>query len=365
MPNICFLLGGFQGNGGIGRVTSVLANALAEERVNTVTTVSYVQKNNVSRLYKTSDKLHSYYLLDSGISMTKAFLTKHIIRKTRRILIEENIDILVACGALYYPLGMFSVKGLKTRCFCWEHTNPEVGLDYRFQRICRKLAVRFADKVIVLTKSAEQYYKHVLKIDPPRLEQIYNPIAEEASKSQKYDLSSKKIISVGRLSYPKNFNLLLDIASTVFSKYPDWLWDIYGTGEEYDALSEKISALSLQGRVRLMGQVDDIYERYRDYSMLVMTSRYEGFPMTLIEGAVNRLPLISFDIKTGPDEIITDGENGFLIPADDARKMEEKIEFLITHPKERKEMSENAFASVEKFRMAGILTQWSKLCHSR
>ena len=365
MPNICFLLGGFQGGGGIGRVTSVLANALAENQEYNVTTISYLQKKNIPMLYKTSDKLHSYYLLDSGISMTKAFLTKHIIRKTRQILIEENIDILVACGALYYPLGMFSVKGLKTRCFCWEHTNPEVGLDYRFQRICRKLAVRFADKVIVLTKSAEKYYKDVLKIEPSHLAQIYNPFSDEAAKSEKYNSSSEKIISVGCLSYPKNFSLLLDIASNILPGYPDWSWDIYGTGEEYDSLLNKISRLSLDGRVRLMGQVDNIYERYRDYSMLVMTSRYEGFPMALLEGAVNRLPLIAFDIKTGPDEIISDGENGFLISPNDAEKMQEKIEYLINHPEERKIMSEKAIQFVEKFRMAGILEQWRNLCYSQ
>lgn len=365
MPNICFLLGGFQGGGGIGRVTSVLANALAENREYNVTTIAYLQKKNVPMLYKTSDKLHSYHLLESNMSMTKAILTKHLIRKTRQILIKENIDILVACGALYYPLGIFAVRGTSAKCFCWEHTDPAVRTDYRFQHICRKLAVRCADRVIVLTKSAEKYYKDVLKIEPSRLVQIYNPISEEAAKSEKYNADSKKIISVGRLSFQKNFSVLLDIAAKILPHYPDWSWDIYGAGEEYDSLLNKISRLSLEGRVRLMGQVDNIYERYGDYSMQVMTSRYEGFPMTLIEGAVNRLPLVSFDIKTGPDEIIADGENGFLIPPNDSEKMQEKIEYLITHPEERKKMSENAFRSMEQFRMSGILKQWSSLCHKQ
>lgn len=365
MPNICFLLGGFQGNGGIGRVTSILANALAENQEYNVTTISYLQKKNVPMLYKTSDKLHSYYLLDTNISMTKAILTKHLIRKTRQILIKENIDILVACGALYYPLGIIAVKGTSAKCFCWEHTNPETSADYRFQRLCRRMAVGYSDKIIVLTKAAEKYYKDSLKAKPTRLLQIYNPISEEAARSERYNAESNKIISVGRLSYPKNFSLLLDIAAKILPRYHDWSWDIYGAGEEYDLLSEKISKLSLEGRVRLMGQVDDIYERYGDYSMQVMTSRYEGFPMTLIEGAVNRLPLISFDVKTGPDEIIADGENGFLVPPENAEKMQERIEYLINHPEEREMMSEKAFRSVEKFRMAGILEQWRNLCYSR
>ena len=61
--------------------------------------------------------------------------------------------------------------------------------------------------------------------------------------------------------------------------------------------------------MHLMGQVSDLYARYREYSMMVMTSRYEGFPMSLLEGMGNGLPLVSFDINTGPDEIIRDGEN--------------------------------------------------------
>ena len=362
MPNICFLLGGFQGNGGIGRVTSILANAISDIPGYTVTTVAYIQKENVPPLYELSEKIHSYYLLKDNVSMTKAFLTKHIVKHTRKVLKEEKIDILIACGALFFPLGILAVKNLPTRCYCWEHTNPETGSDYRFQRICRKLAVKAADRIVVITKSAEKYYCDILKSPASKVVQIYNPISDEATKSQKYNSNSHMIISVGRLSYPKNFSLLLDIAARVLPRYPEWTWDIYGTGEEFDSLSEKIADLSLDKQVCLKGQVSNIYELYGKYAFQVMTSRYEGFPMSLLEGASNRLPLISFDIKTGPNEIIDDGENGFLIPENNVEKMEEKIEYLIEHVDERERISSAAFNSMKKFSMNNILQQWRSIC---
>lgn len=362
MPNICFLLGGFQGNGGIGRVTSILANAISDIPGYTVTTLSYVQKENVPPLYELSEKIHSYYLLKDNVSMTKAFLTKHIVKRTRKVLKEEKIDILIACGALFFPLGILAVKNLPTRCYCWEHTNPETGSDYRFQRICRKLAVKAAERIVVITKSAEKYYCDILKAPASKVVQIYNPISDEAVKSQKYNSNSHMIVSVGRLSYPKNFSLLLDIAAKVLPRYPEWTWDIYGTGEEFDSLSAKIADLSLGKQVCLKGQVSNIYELYGKYAFQVMTSRYEGFPMSLLEGASNRLPLISFDIKTGPNEIIDDGENGFLIPENNAEKMEEKIEYLIEHKEEREKISNAAFNSMKKFSMNNILQQWRTIC---
>ncbi len=99
-----------------------------------------------------------------------------------------------------------------------------------------------------------------------KLVQIYNPVSNEAAVNTAYNKNAKKIISVGRLSYPKNFSVLLDIAAEILPAYPNWRWDIYGSGEEYDALLAKIEATDLSGKVNLMGQVNNIYERYGEYA---------------------------------------------------------------------------------------------------
>lgn len=360
MPNVCFLLGGFQGNGGIGRATSVVANALADLEGYKVTTVSYFQSD-APFLYEISDKVNRQHLYTSQVSMAKAMVKGKAVSKLAEIIKKNKIDYVVACGALYYPLAVIAAKKCGVKCYCWEHTNPKVESDYKFQSMARKIAVKFADKVIVLTKSAEQYYADILKIKKDKLEQIYNPVSDSAAVSEKYDENSKRIISVGRLTYPKNFGLLIDVAAEVLPKIPDWSWDIYGAGEEYDELLEKINANSLDGKVNLKGQVNDIYERYGAYSFQVMTSRYEGFPMSLIEGAANKLPLISFDIETGPNEIIEDGRNGFLVEAQNKKQLADRIEKMISDTQMRKRMSDESFAMNERFTLHSIIEQWDKL----
>lgn len=361
MPNICFLLGGFQGNGGIGRVTSILANEFAKIEGVSVTTVSYCQ-NNEPMLYELSEDINKKFLYSNSISMVKAILRHHAIKKLTKILKQENIDVVIACGALFYPLAIISAKLYGIKCFCWEHISPSVKADYNFQGIARKMAVPFADKVIVLTKSAEKYYLDALKIKKEKLIQIYNPVSESAATSKDYNSNSKKIISVGRLSYQKNFSLLVDVAAKVLPKYPEWRWDIYGSGEEHDELLEKIKSRGLEGRVNLMGQVNNLYERYGEYSFQVMTSRYEGFPMSLIEGAANRLPLVSFDIETGPDEIIEDGVNGFLVEPENVDMMAEKIKILIENTNLRASMSEKSFQLNGRFSLNSVMERWCEIC---
>ena len=171
----------------------------------------------------------------------------------------------------------------------------------------------------------------------------------------------KKIVSVGRLSYQKYFEKAIEVAKRILPKHPDWEWDIYGKGEEFETLNEMIINSGLSEQMHLRGQVNNLYERYRDYSIMVMTSRYEGFPMTLLEGSGNGLPLISFDVPTGPNEIIEDGVNGFLISAFDEEKMSEKIIMVMEDDVLRKKISLNSKELCLRFREEEIVNQWREL----
>lgn len=359
MLKIAFLLGGFQSNGGIGRVTSIIANSLSEKENINVHTIAYCQTKN-PLLYNLSDKISQHALFSSSTPMVKALLFKNAIKKVRKILLEENIDVLIAAGALFFPLAIHAVRGTKTKCYCWEHTNPDSTSDHKFQGWCRRYAVPRTDKMLVLTHSAEEYYHQNLHISPDKLTQIYNPI-ENTDSNEPYNTDSKRIIAVGRLTYQKNFDRLIRIGTHILPKYPDWSVDIYGKGEEYQLLAEHISKSGLVGRINLMGQVNDLYDRYPSYAFQWMTSRYEGFPMSLLEGATHRLPLVSFDIPTGPNEIIVDGENGFLIDKDNDDRMIACIEQLIENVDLRKKMSENAYRMVQRFSLSDIIEQWCEI----
>ncbi len=357
--NICFLLGGFQSNGGIGRVTSILANTLCEKEDITVHTLSYCQTKR-PLLYALSDKIKQHALFCAPTPMLKAMLLKQAVKKVQNILVEEKIDVLIAAGALFYPLAIQAVRGTNARCYCWEHTNPACTSDHKFQGWCRKYAVKRTDKMVVLTHSAEDYYRNVLHIAPDKLLQIYNPIVNSKTDTP-YDTASKKIIAVGRLSYPKNFDRLIRLAKEFLADHSDWTVDIYGKGEQHEALQKQIDDSGLTESVRLMGQVNDLYSRYSNYAFQIMTSRYEGFPMSLLEGATHRLPLVAFDIPTGPNEIITDGENGFLVDASDDDRMVSCIKQLMDNVSLRTSMSDKAYEMVQSFSLDDIINQWCNI----
>lgn len=356
---VCFLCGGFSKNGGIGRVISVLSDKLVEENDIEVYLCSFYKREATS-YYKLNPYCKQDSLYPHMISMTNAMLTGHAVKKLCEYVYKNNIDIIIACGALFYPIAVLSAKKTKIQCICWEHTNPRNKSDYKFQDLARSFGAKRSDCNIVLTKSALQVYQ--TRFSKSRNIQIYNPIDPELMKGTvKYNCTSKKIISVGRLRPQKNFSRLLDIASVVLTNHPDWEWDIFGDGPLKNELEKKKESLQLGNQVHFCGQVSDLYERYQQYSFMVMTSDYEGFPMTLLEGAANCLPMISFDIPTGPSEIIVDSVNGFLCDKGDVEQMIKVIDDLISDDKLREKMSSASKKTAEQFETEGICNQWIKI----
>lgn len=357
MRNICFLLGNVQGNGGIARVVSIIANELCKNDNYRITLISYCPAAEPAG-YAYSEKIEFAQLYSERIPMTKAILAGNAVGRLKKTLAEAKADVLIACGALYFPLAVLAAAKSKAKCFCWEHSDPAGTSDHKFQMLSRKIAVKKADKIIVLTKAAREYYDKMLGAGEEKLLQIYNPVSNKAANSAHYDAESKKILSVGRLTYQKNFQLLVEIAETVLAEHSDWMWDICGEGEDRAELEKMIEGKGLETRLFLRGQVKDIYQKYREYAFLVMTSRYEGFPMSLIEGAANRLPLVAFDVPTGPAEIISDGENGYLIEADKKELMTGRICALIENAELRKRMSARAYEGSKSFELKGIIKTW-------
>lgn len=356
--NICFLLNGFSENGGIGRVTSILAKGLSKDGQFGIYTLSFFLTGEPD-LFAVNEEVYKSFLYSKSISMKKAIVTGGIW-KLRRYLIKNDIDIIIACGALYFPLTILARMGLKTRCICWEHSNIHTIKDHAFQGICRWSGAKAADAVVLLTK--RDYASYIRKYKRKGVYQIYNPMDPAIFlENNQYQPDSKKIISAGRLSPPKNYDALIEIASVVLNHFPEWQWDIYGEGELHQELDRKIRERGLQDRLFLKGQRENLYALYKEYSFLVMTSLREGFPMVLLEAGTSFLPLISFNIDTGPDEIIEDGKNGYLITAFDQDEMIHRIEALIQDRELRIAMAASSREHVKPFDLAGILHQWQEI----
>lgn len=352
--NICFFLASFT-QGGIARTVSLVGNELAKNPDYHITALCH---SNVGKkdIYQTSFEIT--YLYDRVTPVTNAMLKDHYIRKVSNYLNEKKIDLLILCGELFAPAAV--IAGRKIRVLFWFHTSPYVGSDYRFQKLGRRIGFSRCDGIIVISDKA----KEIIQKSYPRKKviRIYNAVDTVLFEKQcDYQPDTEKIISVGRLSYPKNFQSLIRTAALVKEELPRLKWHIYGEGDERADLEALIKEKNLEDTVILKGHSSDLYERYNDYSAYVMTSRYEGFPMTLLEASACGLPLLSYDILTGPSEIITDGENGFLCPAGDEEEMKKRIIRLFSDRELRIKMSENGRRMAQKLRIDSIAEQWSNV----
>ena len=358
---VCFVCGGFSANGGIGRVVSLLANELAKDDQYEIFLCSFYETES-SIYYEIDSRCHLHELFDNPVSMKHALLLDHAVKKLVSYLIANRIDIVIACGALYYPLAVISTRICHILLVCWEHISPSITGDYWFQGQSRVFGAKRSDCNVVLTKYALKIYNQ--RFPSASNWQIYNPVDPIALEGGiPYNITSHKIVSVGRLCYQKNFERLIEIAEAVFKRHPDWIWDIYGEGENHIRLESLIRQKGLIGKVQLCGQVNDLYARYPDYAFFVMTSRYEGFPMVLLEASAHRLPMISFDIP-GPDEIINDGVNGFLCPTDSDEVMIDRISYLIEIDSGRAAFSQASYNTAKEFDLSRIVQQWKKLFES-
>ena len=144
-------------------------------------------------------------------------------------------------------------------------------------------------------------------------------------------------------------------------RHPDWILEIYGNGDEYDKLKSMITKYSLSKNISIHSSIANITEKYIESSIYVMTSHYEGFGIVLIEAMICGLPCISFDCPYGPSEILAEGEDGFLIPANDIAILANKICFLIEHEEVRKEMGYKAHKNAMRYTPTLIMKQWDAL----
>lgn len=355
--NICFYLSSFT-QGGIARSVSLVGNELAKKTDYNISALCH-SNSGKEDIYHTDFEIT--YLYDRRIPVASAMLKDHYVKKVSAYLKKKAIDILIVCGELFAPAALLA--GRKIPVLFWLHTSPFVDTDYRFQKTGRRLAFRFCSEIITITEKTKEIVSK--KYRNKKITCIYNPADERLfTIKRKYDPDTMMIIAAGRLSYPKNYPSMIRIADGLRDELPQLRWHLYGEGADRPELEALIKENHLEDIFVLKGQCTELYERYNDYSAIVMTSRYEGFPMTLVEASACGLPMLSYDVLTGPSEIIDDGENGFLCPKDDEEEMKRKIICLFKDRALRLKMSENSRRTAQKLRIDRIADQWCKVIES-
>lgn len=213
--------------------------------------------------------------------------------------------------------------------------------------------VRQFDKFVVLTNEDKGYWGNL-----PNIEVIPNAAMFVADRYS--DVSNKRVIAVGRLDYQKGFDRLINAWEIVHKsgKYNGWRLDIFGQGEWKDMLQGMIDDRKLNDCTSINKPTKNIGEEYADSAMLVMSSNYEGFPMVMIEAMACGLPVVAFDFKCGPKDIISDGENGLIIRNGDIEALAEGMMRLMEDTENRKRMSLNARKIVDTYSEKAVMDKW-------
>ena len=168
------------------------------------------------------------------------------------------------------------------------------------------------------------------------------------------------MIAAGRYTWQKGFDLLIIAWKIIFKKHPDWILDIYGAGNP-DFYRQLAKSNGIASVVRCHNATSDIYSKYAESSIFVLSSRFEGFGLVLAEAMATGLPVISFRCPCGPEDIVTNGTDGILIENGNIEKMSKAICYLIENETIRKDMGKKGIISAERFREEHIMQKWIEL----
>ncbi len=172
---------------------------------------------------------------------------------------------------------------------------------------------------------------------------------------------NKIVIFVGRLSEQKGLEYLIKTWEIVSRKHKDWTLHMYGEGEQKPLLNHLIQEAGLENTVIVHQPTLQIMEKYLESSIFLLTSRFEGFGMVLIEAMACGLPVVSFDCPWGPADIINDGEDGFLVGYLNVDEAANKVCKLIESQELRIEMGIRARVNVQRYKRDEIMKQWNSL----
>ena len=176
--------------------------------------------------------------------------------------------------------------------------------------------------------------------------------------------NQKQVIFVGRLNEQKGLEYLIETWKRVHQKHKDWILQIYGDGEQRDLLLHLIREAKLEDAVVVNHSTRQIMDKYLESSIFLLTSRFEGFGMVLIEAMACGVPVVSFDCPWGPADIIKNGEDGFLVEYLNTTEAAEKVVQLIESPELRMKMSIRARENVQRYSRNTVMKQWIELFYS-
>lgn len=352
---LLYITNGIAGSGGLERVLSIKASYLADHYNYDVTILS-LNDQHVNPFYRFSDRIT---MRSSSVTGNPVQYFSAYKKGVQKIANEIQPDVISVCDDGLK--GFFIPSFLKTTAKIIYERHASIRLNTSkgtlgkiSASIMKRQSPKF-DRFVVLTPANIQEWSGT------NIMAIPNPLSFDPSSNS--SLTNKKLIVVGSHSHNKGFDTLLNIWKSLEPQFPAWELHIYGKTDREKTYIRLAESLKLH-QVHFHEPVKDIQNKYLDASIMLLPSRSEGFGMVLIEAMACGLPCVSFDCPSGPGDIITDGEDGFLIEDQNARSFNEAVAKLMTDVGLRKEMGAKAKINAQRYAVHPIVQRWDELFRS-
>jgi len=348
---ILFIINNLAAIGGTERVTSHVANLL----------VAKVSKVDILSIHQTS--LNTFFPIDNNVGQLSLYtheisLLKSIVPASYKLYcIAKKYDVAIFSDTQMSLLSGFTALFSKTKVLAWEHFNSTIVTRFGSRWFGRKLAARLSDLVVVLTKQdqsswqAKYWLKNQVKVIP-------NPSSIKLKDKAINELRTSTVISVGRYTDQKGFDLLIQSWAAIDENIRQ-AWQLKIIGPNGSAKPDLVRQIEMLGinNVVLADTCENMAAEYDNADVYVMSSRYEGFGLTLIEAMSSGLPVVAFDCPMGPGEII-DNQYGIIVEKENTSALSEAISQLITDKALRYNLSEQSLLRAKDFSEQSIADEW-------
>lgn len=350
-----------------GGVTSVLIDKLnyLEEKTDFEIHLISELKNDSNLVQKLNSKIN-IHVLEIEVERQKRrlpiigyFQLLNIIKKEFQKLIDSiKPDIITGFNYGYNKeiIPFLKTEAIKiielhgsyhSRLLLKEKRDP---IDY-FKKPTEKLQNLY-DHAVVLTKE-DLKDRDYLKI---KTHQFYNGIKIPKNITPFHERENI-ILAIGTLTHNKNFIDLIKAIALIKDEIFNWKVHVYGEGRDKKFLQKKIEEYQLENIIQLKGFNYEIEKTYNNAKILVSTSISEGFSRVFLEAFSYKIPIISYNCKCGPKEIIQNEENGYLIDFD-INILSKKILRLISNEQKLNDFSNNSYLNIDKFHFERIMKTW-------
>lgn len=355
MIRIAFFSGDVTRSGGTERVSILIANHLALMEQFKVHFVSLREEKQIP-FFGMNGRIRRHRLSEGKLSPSIG--SPVYIYRLRQFLETFAIDLIIDIDTVLDVIAVPAARGLSTKVLSWENFNYHYEMKRLYRRFIVKRYTRRADVIVTLTPGDRDTFRRELQLEG-QVRFIYNPLKEMEYVATTH--RAKWIVTAAQLVHRKGFDYLCEVAGKVLPKHPDWKWLILGEGPERERILTYCREHSLEQQLVPEGLVEHVEKYLVRAGIFVLTSREEGLPMCLLEARTYGVPSVSFDIPTGPRDIILDGVNGFLIPPFDTREMAARLEQLMEDEALRQRMGDEAKKNLKDFMLPNIVRQWSEL----